>query len=181
MKALSLTFNQLSGSLPANIGLGLPNLRQLYIASTNLSGVIPNLSNASMLTELDLGQNSFTGFIPITLCALTNLKRLRLSMNNLAIDTSTPETTTLSCLANLRSLTALSLDANPLNATLDDFFSNFSTSTLQRIGLRNCSMRGNIPIGIGNISSLISLDLGNNQLSGSIPTSLGRLGNLQVG
>ncbi|CAL8120627.1 unnamed protein product [Prunus armeniaca] len=179
MKALSLTFNQLSGSLPANIGLGLPNLRQLYIASTNLSGVIPNLSNASMLTELDLGQNSFTGFIPITLCALTNLKRLRLSMNNLAIDTSTPETTTLSCLANLRSLTALSLDANPLNATLDDFFSNFSTSTLQRIGLRNCSMRGNIPIGIGNISSLISLDLGNNQLSGSIPTSLGRLGNLQ--
>ncbi|CAL8155018.1 unnamed protein product [Prunus armeniaca] len=179
MRTLSLSLNQLSGSLLANIGLGLPNLQHLHIASTDLSGVIPNLSNSSMLTELDLGQNSFTGFIPTTLCALTNLKRLRLSMNNLTIDTSTPEATTLSCLANLRSLTTLNLDANPLNATLDDSFSNFSTSTLQHIGLRNCSMRGNIPIGIGNISSLVILDLGNNQLSGSIPTSLGRLGNLQ--
>ncbi|ONI10722.1 hypothetical protein PRUPE_4G063600 [Prunus persica] len=179
MIKLSLSFTQLSGSLPANIGLGLPNLQVLYIGATDLSGVIPNLSSASMLTALDLGENSFTGFIPTTLCALTNLKLLRLSKNNLAIDTSTPEATTLSCLANLRSLTKLSLDANPLNATLDDFFSNFSTSTLQHISLRNCSMRGNIPIGIGNLSSLISLDLENNQLSGSIPTSLGRLGNLQ--
>ncbi|PQQ19386.1 hypothetical protein Pyn_36338 [Prunus yedoensis var. nudiflora] len=41
-------------------------------------------------------------------------------------------------------------------------------------------MRGNIPIGIGNLSSLIYLNLGYNQLSGSIPTSLRRLGNLQT-
>ncbi|PQQ03304.1 hypothetical protein Pyn_29273 [Prunus yedoensis var. nudiflora] len=41
-------------------------------------------------------------------------------------------------------------------------------------------MRGNIPIGIGNLSSLIYLNLGYNQLSGSIPTSLRRLGNLQA-
>ncbi|CAL9004652.1 unnamed protein product [Prunus brigantina] len=95
------------------------------------------------------------------------------------IDTSTPEANILSCLSNLRSLTTLSLSINPLNATLDDSFSNFSTSTLQYIYLRNCSMRGNIPIGIGNISSMVSLDLGNNQLSGSIPPSLGSLGNLQ--
>ncbi|KAI5331360.1 hypothetical protein L3X38_021486 [Prunus dulcis] len=40
-------------------------------------------------------------------------------------------------------------------------------------------MRGNIPIGIGNLSSLVALELGYNQLSGSIPTSVGRLGDLQ--
>ncbi|CAL2252234.1 unnamed protein product [Prunus armeniaca] len=178
--ALALGFNMLSGSLPANIGLGAPNLQHLYLGGGDLSGVIPNLSNASMLTKLDLTENSFTGFIPSTLCALTNLQTIRLSLNNLAIDTSTPEATTLSCLANLANLTSLQLSYNPLNVTLDDSFRNCSTlSRLQYIFLSNCSIRGNIPIGISNISSLVTLSLDGNQLSGSIPTSLGRLGNLQ--
>ncbi|XP_021802527.1 putative receptor-like protein kinase At3g47110 [Prunus avium] len=174
IRELSLATNQLSGSLPANIGLGLPNLKILYIGDNDLSGVIPNLSNASMLTELDLARNSFTGFIPSTLCALTNLQRLNLASNNLTIDTST-----ISCLVNLGNLTFLALSANPLNARLDDSFRNFSTSSLQYLSLFNCNMRGNIPIGIGNLSSLVMLSMGGNQLSGSIPTSLRRLGNLQ--
>ncbi|KAL6272453.1 hypothetical protein ACE6H2_023145 [Prunus campanulata] len=177
---IALSFNQLSGSLPANIGLGLPNLQFLYISTTDLSGVIPNLSNASMLAQIDLTDNSFTGFLPSTLCALTNLQSLKLFSNNLTIDTSIPEANTLSCLANLRNLTILGLYFNPLNARLDDFFRNFSTSSLQYFSLSNCNMRGNIPIGIGNLSSLIVLDLGFNQLSGTIPTSLGRLGILQA-
>ncbi|XP_016648665.1 PREDICTED: probable LRR receptor-like serine/threonine-protein kinase At3g47570 isoform X1 [Prunus mume] len=172
---LSLSFNQLSGTLPANIGLGVPNLQLLLIAMNDLSGVIPNLSNASMLTRIDLGENSFTGFIPSTLCALTNLQGLRLNTNNLMIQTST-----LSCLANLGSLKTLDLGKNPLNIRLDDSFRNCSsTSSLQYIYLSNCNMRGNIPICISNLSSLLTLDLEKNQLSGSIPTSLGRLGNLQ--
>ncbi|ONI10720.1 LOW QUALITY PROTEIN: hypothetical protein PRUPE_4G063400 [Prunus persica] len=176
---ISLSFNQLSGSLPANIGLRLPNLQYLYIGATDLSGVIPNLSNASALVTIDMNENSFTGFLPSTLCAVTNLQSLRLKNNNLTIDTSIQEANTLSCLANLRSLTRLSLPENPLNARLDDSFWNCSTSSLQYIYLYNCNMRANIPIGIGNISSLVTLTLRNNQLSGSIPTSLRRLGNLQ--
>ncbi|PQQ21851.1 LRR receptor-like serine/threonine-protein kinase EFR [Prunus yedoensis var. nudiflora] len=175
IRVLSFGWNQLSGSLPANIGLGLPNLQILYIGGNDLSGVIPNFSNASMLTRLDLGQNSFTGFIPSTLCALTNPQSLRLYDNNLMIDAST-----LSCLVNLGNLTFLALSANPLNARLDDSFRNCSsTSKLQYIYLYNCNMRGNIPIGIGNLSSLVLLSMGGNQLSGSIPTSVGRLRNLQ--
>ncbi|XP_021812004.1 probable LRR receptor-like serine/threonine-protein kinase At3g47570 [Prunus avium] len=180
IRVLSLSRNQLSGSLPANIGLGLPNLQILYLTEAGLSGVIPDFSNASMLTKLELGKSSFTGFIPSTLCALTNLQSLKLHNNSLMIDTSTPEANTLSCLANLGNLRLLSLTANPLNARLDDSFRNCSTSSLQYLYLFNCSMRGNIPIGIGNLSSLIELNLGYNQLSGSIPTSLGRLGNLQA-
>ncbi|KAL6284582.1 hypothetical protein ACE6H2_015511 [Prunus campanulata] len=175
MRGLSLTLNQLSGSLPANIGLGLPNLQLLYIGATDLGGVIPNLSNASTLSRIELSQNSFTGFIPRTLCSLTNLQWLNLAMNNLTIDTFT-----LSCLVNLGYLTTLRLTNNPLNARLDDSFRNCSTSSLQYIYLFNCSMRGNIPIGIGNISSLVTLSLGYNELSGSIPTSVGRLWNLQA-
>ncbi|XP_020417678.1 putative receptor-like protein kinase At3g47110 [Prunus persica] len=175
LRALSLTLNKLSGSLPANIGLGVPNLQLLYIGATDVSGVIPNLSNASKLTRISMSYNSFTGFIPRTLCALINLQWLGLYMNDLTIDTST-----LSCLANLQNLKALDLGNNPLNVRLDDSFRNFSlTSSLQYISLHNCIMRGNIPIGIGNLSSLVALELGDNQFSGSIPTSVGRLGDLQ--
>ncbi|ONI01816.1 hypothetical protein PRUPE_6G160900, partial [Prunus persica] len=174
VRALFLSPNQLSGSLPANIGLGLPNLQHLYIAANDLSGVIPNLSNAFTLIKIDLSKNSLTRFILRTLCALTNLQSLNLQMNKLMIDTST-----LSCLVNLVNLTSLGLAINPLNARLDDSFQNCSTSSLY-LYLFNCSMKGNIPIGIGNISSLVTLSLGYNELSGSIPTSLGRLQNLQA-
>ncbi|KAI5331348.1 hypothetical protein L3X38_021474 [Prunus dulcis] len=180
ISGIALSFNQLSGSLPANIGLGLPKLLFLLIGATDLSGVIPNLSNASMLAQIDLADNSFTGFLPSTLCALTNLQWLELFRNHLTIDTSIPEANTLSCLANLGNLRILDLYSNPLNARLDDSLRNFSKSSLQQFSLANCSMRGNIPIGIGNLSSLILLDLGLNQLSGTIPTSFGRLGMLQV-
>ncbi|KAI5331361.1 hypothetical protein L3X38_021487 [Prunus dulcis] len=73
LRALSLTLNKLSGSLPANIGLGVPNLQLLYIGATDVSGVIPNLSNASKLTRISMSYNSFTGFIPRTLCAFSGL------------------------------------------------------------------------------------------------------------
>ncbi|RXI07002.1 hypothetical protein DVH24_026138 [Malus domestica] len=57
IREIGLCFNQLlvSGSLPANIGLKVPNLELLYVARNNLvAGVLPNLSYASKLTELDI-------------------------------------------------------------------------------------------------------------------------------
>ncbi|KAM5558273.1 putative LRR receptor-like serine/threonine-protein kinase [Rosa sericea] len=176
---LDLGINQLSGSLPANIGLALPNLELFTVSGNKLKGVIPkSISNASELRILDLGSNFFSGFIPSTLCLLTNLEALRLSFNNLTIDTSTPEVNILSCLANLRNLRRLGFQDNPLNTKLSISLSNFSAS-LQYLYFGSCNMRGNIPSDIGNLSSLIMLSLFKNQLSGPIPSSMGRLHNLQ--
>ncbi|CAL8167756.1 unnamed protein product [Prunus armeniaca] len=61
IRQLSLGQNQLSGSLLGNIGLGVPNLQLLFIGRNDLNGVIPSLSNASMLTKLEFARNSFTG------------------------------------------------------------------------------------------------------------------------
>ncbi|XP_062017861.1 probable LRR receptor-like serine/threonine-protein kinase At3g47570 [Rosa rugosa] len=176
---ISLSNNQLSGNLPANIGHRIPILQELYLGINKLSGVIPkSISNVSKLTDLDLDRNFFSGFIPSTLCVLTNLEQLKLFHNNLTIDSSTPEVNILSCLANLKNLKELAFSTNPLNVRLPVSFKNLSTS-LQYIYLSNCNMRGNILNDIGNLSSLIVLNLAENQLSGLIPTSTGRLYNLQ--
>ncbi|XP_070675752.1 probable LRR receptor-like serine/threonine-protein kinase At3g47570 [Malus domestica] len=127
-----------------------------------------------------MGQNSFTGFLPSTLCSLKNLERLYLDMNLLTIDASTPQAaSTLSCLFNLRNLTGLSLGSNPLNTTIPVFRGNLSTALLD-VDLSFSNIRGNIPVDIGNLSSLITLVLENNQLSGAIPTSIQKLQNLQA-
>ncbi|KAM5569873.1 putative LRR receptor-like serine/threonine-protein kinase [Rosa sericea] len=179
LTTISLVENQLSGSLPTNIGLGLPNLQRLFLGGNEFSGVIPkSISNISELRNIDLGYNSFSGFIPSRLCALKKLQRLKLSRNKLTIDSSTQQVNLLSCLANLRNLRELALSDNPLNANLPNSFRNLSTS-LQRISLYNCSMRGDIPNDIGNLSSLFILNLKDNKLSGPIPTSIGGLHNLQ--
>ncbi|XP_070675747.1 probable LRR receptor-like serine/threonine-protein kinase At3g47570 [Malus domestica] len=180
IRIIFLSFNQLSGSLPANIGLNVPNLEMLDVAKTNLvSGLLPNLSNASKLRVLDMNTISFTGFLPSTLCSLKNLKFLSLHSNNMTIDASNPQAaSTLSCLFNLRNLTTLDLGDNPLNTTIPASRGNLSASLLY-VYLSSSNIRGNIPVDIGNFSSLISLSLGNNQLSGAIPTSIQRLKNLQ--
>ncbi|XP_059429223.1 probable LRR receptor-like serine/threonine-protein kinase At3g47570 [Corylus avellana] len=57
--------NRLNGTLPANIGLTLSNLRILNIADSEFSGPIPvSLSNASQLEYLDLSHNNFVGQVP---------------------------------------------------------------------------------------------------------------------
>ncbi|XP_068328514.1 probable LRR receptor-like serine/threonine-protein kinase At3g47570 [Pyrus communis] len=179
MTVLSLVGNQLSGSLPADIGLGIPNLQSIYLALNKLNGVIPNFnSNGSQLIHVSMSDNSFSGFIPNKLCALTNLEVLSLYRNNLTVDTSTPEVNILSCFGNLRNLRVFILGRNPLNTNLPISSWNLSTS-LQQLTLDHCNLKGSIPIEIGNLSSLISLNLASNQLSGLIPTSIGRLGSLQ--
>ncbi|XP_048435863.1 putative receptor-like protein kinase At3g47110 [Pyrus x bretschneideri] len=174
IRVISLVLNQLSGGLPANIGLNVPNLEFLSIGANNLAaGPLPNFSNASKLRDLSMAINSFTGFIPITLCSLKNLERLHLFWNHLTIDAST-----LSCLFNLRNLTSLDLGGNPLNITIPAFRGNLSTP-LTYFDLSISNIRGNIPVDIANLSSLIELHLEINQLSGAIPTSIQRLKNLQ--
>ncbi|KAB2615415.1 LRR receptor-like serine/threonine-protein kinase FLS2 [Pyrus ussuriensis x Pyrus communis] len=174
IRVIALTLNQLSGGLPANIGLNVPNL-EFFVVSTNklVAGPIPNFSNASKLRVLDMDTNSFTGFLPITLCSLKNLELLFLFWNHLTIDAST-----LSCLFNLRNLTKLDLGGNPLNTTIPAFRGNLSTP-LTYFDLSISNIRGNIPVDIANLSSLIELHLEINQLSGAIPTSIQRLKNLQ--
>jgi LRR receptor-like serine/threonine-protein kinase FLS2 len=96
----------------------------------------------------------------------------------LTIDSSTSELNIFSSLSNLAYLTHLYLSNNLLNDILPSSVGNLSTS-LQQLQINNCNIKGTIPIDIGNLSNLISLELQNNELIGPIPSTLGRLHKLQ--
>ncbi|XP_052200835.1 receptor kinase-like protein Xa21 isoform X1 [Diospyros lotus] len=177
-KIIDLYDNQLSGYLPSSLGLWLPNLEKLYLRQNRLSGIIPSsIGNASKLTILDLTTNSFTGSIPNTVGNLRLLQRLFVSENNLTRESSTLELRFFTCLENCRNLELLAISLNQFNGILPASFGNLSRS-LRLLQAFGCKIKGNIPSGIGNLSSLEGIFLDNNELTGLIPRTIGRLQHL---
>ncbi|XP_049386775.1 probable LRR receptor-like serine/threonine-protein kinase At3g47570 [Solanum stenotomum] len=177
MRAMALSFNNLSGTIPPNIGSVLPNIEELYMSNlTNLVGTVPHsISNCSKLTILELSGNKLTGLIPNSLGYLTHLQNLNLWENNLTSDSFL---SFLTSLTNCRNLRLLDLSLNPLNGMLPVSVGNFSKS-LVKLCATDSKINGQIPNEVGNLSSLLDLDLSHNNLIGSIPTSTHNLRNLQ--
>ena len=167
---LVLSFNELSGTIPAAVG-GLTNLEQLDLSfNKKLSGPIPTeLGNLTNLEQLALSNNALSGPIPTELGNLTQLIRLYLSNNAL----SGPIPTTL---GNLSNLTQLNLINNKLSGPIPTTLGNLTN--LAGLGLSDNDLSGPIPTELGNLTGLTALPLQNNALSGPIPTTLGNLTNL---
>jgi LRR receptor-like serine/threonine-protein kinase FLS2 len=179
IQMIAMSFNILTRHLPSNIGIFLPNLQILFLYQNTLSGIIPSsISNASQLTQLDLGNNSFSGLIPKSLGNLRLLQWLALENNNFTIEYSTPDFNFFSSLSNLEYLTRLDLSYNPLNSVLPSSIGNLSTS-LQYLVMDNSNIAGIIPREISNLSNLVTLSLELNDLVGPIPTIVERLHKLQ--
>ncbi|KAK9178309.1 hypothetical protein WN943_027499 [Citrus x changshan-huyou] len=177
LKVLILINNSLSGSLPSRMDLSLPTIEHLNLALNRFSGTIPSsITNASKLSFLELGGNTFSGFIPNTIGNLRNLEWLGLANNSLT--SSTSKLSFLSSLANCKKLRSLNLIGNPLDGFLPSSIGNLSMS-LKILLIANCSIIGNIPRAIGNLSNLLALTLEGNKLTGPIPITFARLQKLQ--
>ncbi|KAG6639424.1 probable LRR receptor-like serine/threonine-protein kinase At3g47570 [Carya illinoinensis] len=169
--------NHLSGTLPSDMGLFLPNLRGIYLEVNELGGTIPaSICNASQLILVDLGGNSFSGLIPKSLGNLRLLQRLNLGLNNLTIESS--ELNIFSYFSSNAYLKNLYLSMNPLNGVLPNSIGNHSIF-LEELDFTGCTIKGNIAIDIGNLSRLTYMSLGGNDLAGPIPTTIGRLSMLE--
>lgn len=81
---LQLGYNQLSGSIPTQLGQ-LKKLTVLALQSNQLTGAIPaSLGDLPEMTRLDLSSNRLFGSIPSKLADIPNLKTLDLRNNTLS-------------------------------------------------------------------------------------------------
>ncbi|XP_027111968.2 uncharacterized protein [Coffea arabica] len=180
LQVLDLSNNTLSGTLPSNTGYGLINLAMLVLFSNEFDGVIPtSISNASKLTFLELAGNRFSGPIPNSLGNLRLLRYLDLHDNHLTTEPSSRELSFISYLTNCKYLKILDFYENPLHGFLPMSVGNLSTS-MEGFYAYGCGIKGSIPDGIGNLSSIIVLNLGGNHLSGPVPSTMEYLQNLQA-
>ncbi|XP_057811434.1 probable LRR receptor-like serine/threonine-protein kinase At3g47570 [Salvia miltiorrhiza] len=164
--------NELSGILPSNLGITLPNLEGLYLWGNNFSGPIPfSISNASFLAQIDLSLNYFIGKLP-RVGGLTLLQSFIFESNLLVDDTSF-----ISSLINSTKLEAIGVGGNKLRGSLPDSIANLSTR-LSMLHIEHNRIYGRIPIGIGNLIGLTSIDISYNDLHGPIPTTIGKLSSL---
>ena len=147
---LDLSYNQLSGTIPAAIG-NLSSLTELELGGNQLSGTIPvELGNLTRLTTLDLNYNQLSGTIPAKLGNLTRLTTLRLDDNQLS-GTIPVE------LGNLTRLTWLELADNQLSGTIPAELGNLTSLTW--LELADNQLSGTIPAELGNLTRLLVLSV----------------------
>ncbi|KAF3628590.1 putative LRR receptor-like serine/threonine-protein kinase-like [Capsicum annuum] len=156
LQLLGLHLNKLSGTLPSNLGRGMPNREQFLYGGNNLSGFVSaSISNSSRLRVIDLAGNDFTGSIPESLGNLEYLEVLSLGKNSFFSDSTF---SFLASLTNCRNLRVLSFSDNPLDGVLPTPIGNLSNSLLCFEG-DGCKLKGVIPQEIG-MGSLLMLAVG---------------------
>jgi Leucine-rich repeat (LRR) protein len=170
--------NQLRGHLPSDLGKSLRSIQELGIGQNQFTGALPlSLTNLSRLQLLDLGSNSFTGIVPSGLGGLQNLEVFALDANMLEANNE-EEWEFIGSLANCSRLHHLSFGWNRFAGKLPGLLVNLSTN-LQFLQIYNNSISGVIPLDIGNLAGLDMLDFGKNLLTGVIPESIGKLTRLR--
>ncbi|KAK3008140.1 hypothetical protein RJ639_014928, partial [Escallonia herrerae] len=168
---LDLSANQLSGTIPPEIGL-LTNLSYLELGQNQFTGSIPQeIGQLRSLSLLALYTNYLEGPIPASIGSLSNLSYLYLYNNTLT--GSIPQE-----MGNLSNLVEVYFAINSLTGPIPPSFGNLTNLTVMHLFSNELS--GSIPPELGNLASLQSLSLLGNNLTGSIPASLGDLSSLTL-
>ncbi|XP_073282187.1 uncharacterized protein [Primulina huaijiensis] len=163
----------LSGKFPIDqVCSFLPKLRVLRAGNNNFDGNFPRgIVACTSLEELNMSHGHLTGSLP-DFSLLKSLKTLDLSYNRFSgyFPLSIINLTNLEVL-NFNENEGFSLWKLPHNIS--------SLIKLKSMVLTTCMLFGEIPSTVGNMSSLIDLELSGNYMTGRIPKELGKLKNLK--
>uniref|UniRef100_A0A8I7B8Q5 Receptor kinase-like protein Xa21 n=1 Tax=Hordeum vulgare subsp. vulgare TaxID=112509 RepID=A0A8I7B8Q5_HORVV len=171
LKVLLLRANKITGTIPQEIER-LTNIERLYIDNNLLSGSIPeSLGNLQNLGGLGLSRNKLSGQIPLSIGNLSRLSELYLHENNL----SGPIPRTL---GDCKNLETLNLSCNSFEDSIPKEVFTLSSLSIG-LDLSHNKLSGQIPLEIGILVNLDSLNISNNQLSGQIPSILGECVHLE--
>ncbi|XP_021817667.1 receptor-like protein 2 isoform X2 [Prunus avium] len=172
LEILDLSYNHLYGEL----SLSLPSrkIRILDLSSNHFFGAIPSsfFQQASNLTSFNVSNNTFTGYVPSSICLNYSpfVRLLDFSSNefggNLALG-----------LGECFELQVFRAGHNNLSGLLPEDI--YNATKLEEIALPMNSLRGVISDKIVNLTNLKILDLSLNQLSGKLPLNLGKLSKLK--
>lgn len=165
---IDLSHQNLFGSLPLDSLCQLKSLEKLVLGFNNLYGkVTEDLRNCVKLNFLDLGNNFFSGTFP-DISPLHNLQYLFLNKSGFS------GTFPWQSLLNMTGLLQLSVGDNPFDLT--PFPKDvLSLKQLNWLYLTNCTLGGNLPVGIGNLTELTELEFSDNFITGELPAEIGNL------
>ncbi|RCV21917.1 hypothetical protein SETIT_4G177200v2 [Setaria italica] len=196
LQLLDLEQNNFVGIMPVTIANLSKELTWLTIARNQIAGTIAELGMFQKLIMLTLGDNLFTGTLPVDIGRLRSLQILDLSHNR--FEGQIPQS-----LGNITGLSKLSISNNYLNGTIPtslgklralasmDISCNFLSGRIPQeilsipaltilLKLSNNALSGSIPTQIGHLNNLIAIDLSMNKLTGEIPDDIGSCVQLQL-
>ncbi|KAF7015100.1 hypothetical protein CFC21_029010 [Triticum aestivum] len=151
--------------LNATMFLPLQELQTLSL-DLNIKGCIPGAgfdvwSKLRKLTSLDLAGNILSDYSISSLVAVSSLRRLFISSNDLTSPMAIQHLSTMK-------LDTLDLSDNAFNGTLPTGICNMEN--LEELHLRSSTLFGELPSCIGNLTSLRILDLSNNLFTIKFPS-----------
>ncbi|XP_045786000.1 receptor-like protein 9a isoform X1 [Trifolium pratense] len=173
IECLNISNNNLSGFLPRDIGIFLPNVTTLDISWNSFEGNIPSsIGKMKELWYLDFSHNNFSGELPKQLAKDWNGLYYMVLSNNF-LSGNIPK------FRNSVNMRVLFLDNNNFSGTLDDVLGSINTR-LGVLSISNNSISGTIPSSIGMFSDMYTLLLAENLLEGEIPIEISNMTSLEI-
>ncbi|XP_071707981.1 receptor-like protein Cf-9 homolog [Rutidosis leptorrhynchoides] len=173
LESLDLSDNEINGDIPIWAGeIGADNqLLRLNLSHNSITGLPQFLWHG--LYELDLQSNKIHGPLPPSICNMSSLDLLDLSMNDFS--GVIPQ-----CFGNFSSyLTVMNIANNNIHGTIPNTF-RFRDCGLRGLILKGNQLQGELPTSLSYCYYLKLLDLENNHLNGTFPNWLEDLSYLQV-